>query len=164
MKIQDWAKDQINNLIANYERKNCTEGGLFTKAQAMLELERRAGGSFDGKEVTRTTLEKRETATDGCVRYGDIWCHYFPEKQWVGNRSENIVGQALHATAYYCATNNLPIVTALVSQAAGHITEQAKQNMFDCASDWGVAQGIDVDEFYDINIAELQELGADNLP
>ena len=164
MDIQNWTNTQIKNLIANYERLERTEGGPFPKAQAMLELERRAGGEFDGRDVTRLILEMRETATEGCIRYRDIWYHYFPEKPWQGRHPGKVVGKALHAAAYYCATNNLPIVTALVSQAKGHVTDQAKQNMFDAACNWGVAKGKNADEFYGINIAELQDLKAEDLP
>lgn len=164
MNIQDWTKIQLSNLLSNYERQNLTEGGPFTKAQVILELERRAGGKFDGEDVTRVILDLRDKTSVGVVRYRDIWHHYFPEQRWTGNSSGNTVGQALHAAAYYCATNNLPIVTALVSQAAGSITKQAKQNMFDAANDWGVAKGTNADEFYDINIADLKKLRAESLP
>jgi len=82
----------------------------------------------------------------------------------MGNHSQQVVGRSLHAAAYYCATNNLPIVTALVTQAGGHVTDQAKQNMFDAASNWGVAQGNNADEFYEINIAELRRINAEDIP
>jgi len=164
MDLQNWTNTQIKNLIANYERLERTEGGPFPKAQAMLELERRAGGEFYGRDVTRLILEMRGSAPDGYVRFRDLWHHYFPEKPWRGHYSGRVVGKALHAAAYYCATNNLPIVTALVSQAKGHVTDQAKQNMFDAASNWGVAKGKNADEFYGINIAELQDLKAEDLP
>ena len=52
MDLQNWTNTQIKNLIANYERLKRTEGGPFTKAQAMLELERRAGAEFQVRDVT----------------------------------------------------------------------------------------------------------------
>ena len=164
MDLQKWSRQQITNLIANYERLNRTEGGPFTKAQAMLELERRAGGVFDGRQVTQVILKIRDEAHNGIVRYRDIWSNYFPEQPWQGNNSGRIVGKALHAAAYYCATNNLPIVTALVTQANGHVTDQAKQNMFEAAQDWGVAKGANADEFYEINIAAVCGIGQEELP
>jgi hypothetical protein len=36
MPINDWTNAQIKNLIAYYEREKRTEGGPFSKAQAML--------------------------------------------------------------------------------------------------------------------------------
>jgi hypothetical protein len=164
MDLQNWSRQQITNLIANYERLDRTEGGPFTKAQAMLELERRDGGDFDGRDVTQSILKIRDKAPNGSVRYLDIWTHYFPDQSWQGNHSGRIVGKALHAAAYYCATNNLPIVTALVTQANGHVTDQAKQNMFEAAQNWGVARGAHADEFYEINIAALRGLGQEELP
>ena len=164
MDLQKWSRQQITNLIANYERLNRTEGGRFTKAQAMLELERRAGGDFDGSQVTQVILKIRDEAHDGIVRYRDIWSNYFPDQPWQGNNSGRIVGKALHAAAYYCATHRLPIVTALVTQAKGNMTDQAKNNMFEAAQNWGVAEGVSADEFYDINITALRSLRLEELP
>ena len=156
MDIREWTIKQIKNLIANYDRLNRTEGGPFSRAESMLELERRAGGDFDGYDVTKVIPKIQDNTENELVRYRDIWAHYFPEKPWTENYSGRIVGRALHAAAYYCAFNNLPIVTALVSQANGRVTDQAKQNMFDNAENWGVASGTNAADFYEINITKLQ--------
>ncbi len=164
MDLQIWSKQQITNLVANYERLNSTEGGPFTKGQAILELERREGGDFDGRNVTQSILKIRDKAPSGRVRYLDIWSHYFPDQPWQGNHSGRIVGKALHAGSYCCATNIFPIVTALVIQTNGHATDQAKHNMCGAAQSWGVAEGANADEFYEINITALRGVCLEELP
>ena len=94
MDIREWTIKQIKNLIANYDRLNRTEGGPFSRAESMLELERRAGGDFDGYDVTNVILKIRDNKENKLVRYRDIWAHYFPEKPWTGNYSGRIVGRA----------------------------------------------------------------------
>lgn len=164
MDLENWSKQQITNLVANYERLNRTEGGPFTKAQAILELERREGGDFDGLNVTQSILEIPDKAPSSRVPYLDIWSHYFPDQPWQGNHSGRIIGKVLHAASYYCATNNFPIVTALVIQTNGHATDPAKHNMFGAAQSWGVAEGANADEFYEINITALRSLCLEELP
>ena len=72
MDICEWTIKQIKNLIANYDRLNRTEGGPFSRAESMLELERRAGGDFDGYDVTKVIPKIQDNTENELVRYRDI--------------------------------------------------------------------------------------------
>jgi hypothetical protein len=162
--ISEWTIAQVENLIANYDRAGKTEGGPFTRTQAVLELERRRGVDFNGRKAAIFILSSYKEHPDRWVTYGEIWVHYFPGEPWVGNYSAKIVGKVLHAAAYYCASNGLPIVTALVSRANLTVTLRAMQNMYDAASDWGLDVGQGPEEFYQTNIERLKSLQVEYLP
>lgn len=164
MTIRDWTEKQINNLIANYDRLGQIEGGRFSRAQAVLELERRRGGDFDGREAAQLILSMHGRNPGKAVTYGAIWNHYFPDRAFVGNHSQQIVGQILHAAAYYCAVNGLPIVTAIVCKANGQITDQAKSNMYAAGEAWGINVGKSPEDFYRSNIERISQLDPNELP
>ena len=68
MDIREWTLKQVKNLIANYDRLNRTEGGPFSRVESILELERRAGGNFDGYDVTNVILKIRDNKENKLVR------------------------------------------------------------------------------------------------
>ncbi|MDO6621079.1 hypothetical protein [Shewanella sp. 6_MG-2023] len=90
----------------------------------------------------------------GFITYGQLFkcLHKF---DWVGNGSQQKLNKDLGAVVYYCVQNKLPIVTSLIiRQNNNQLTNQAKQNIYDCAKQLGVTNMQANVELY---ISEQQE-------
>jgi hypothetical protein len=148
--ICDWSDDDIKNLIANYARQGKKEGGLYTLAECHLEITRRLGGEYSGREVAEKIVKLSKTSQDGLVTYKELFNSFYPDKHWQGHGSLRVVAKMLGAATYYCATTDpLPMVTSVVVQQVNRAaTDNAKKNLFNAATDLGIPTGADYRKFF----------------
>jgi hypothetical protein len=147
MPIGDYSKEKPQQLIDNYRRKDVTEGGPYTLAEARLEQMRRTPSRFDGPNVFRKIVEFSRSSTDQTVTYLQIW-DAFSEEPWKANYSIKLVGAALERVAYYCFMNNLPFFNILVvRKSRGKLGESAIKNIYTYYRELGVDVGLDPDAF-----------------
>ncbi len=136
--IADVATSGLISFENNYLRLNKTQGGIYTLVEVRRELQRRQGGKHDGKTVYKTILALLSASATGYISYGQLFSKLH-KVQWVGNGSQQLLNKDLGAVVYHCVQNNLPIITSLIiSATARQLTDQAKQNIYDCAQRLGI--------------------------
>jgi len=103
MGIQDKTDEQLKNLVNNYKRLEKTEGGIYSLAEVHLEIQRRLGKAYNGRDAALKIVDLARQSDDGLVTFLDLWKSFYPEQEWVGHKSVREVMAILGAAAYYCA-------------------------------------------------------------
>ncbi len=167
MGIQDKTDEQLKNLVNNYKRLEKTEGGIYSLAEVHLEIQRRLGKAYNGRDAALKIVDLARQSDDGLVTFLDLWKSFYPEQEWVGHKSVREVMAILGAAAYYCAAfpgGSLPIVTAAVVRSSSRVvTRKAKENIFNAAKDWGLDTGSDIEDFYHSQLEGTKKLVASDL-
>ncbi len=167
MGIQDKTDEQLKNLVNNYKRLEKTEGGIYSLAEVHLEIQRRLGKAYNGRDAALKIVDLARQSDDGLVTFLDLWKSFYPEQEWVGHKSVREVMAILGGAAYYCAAfpgGPLPIVTAAVVQSSSRVvTRKAKENIFNAAKDWGLDTGSDIEDFYQSQLEGTKKLVASDL-
>ena len=168
MIIQELTDRQLSNLVENYRRAGKTEGGKHSLAEVRLELQRRLGKAYNGRDAALKIVDLAKQSDDGLVTYLELWKSFYPEQEFIGHKSVREVMAILGAAAYYCATfpgGPWPIVTAAVAQSSKRVvSKKAKENIFNAAKDCGLDTGPDVEGFYQIQLEGTKKLVASDLP
>jgi hypothetical protein len=128
MSIQDLTDNQLRNLVKNYERAGKTEGEKYSLAEVHLELQRRLGKAYNGRDAALKIVDLAKKSDDGLVTYLELWKSFYPEQEFKGHKSVGEVMAILGAAAYYCATfpgGPWPIVTAAVVQSSKRVVTRA---------------------------------------
>ena len=150
MELGSWDVDKIKRMIANYEGKGATEGGIFPLSKLHLELRRRIKSDISPVELAHSIVARAAAASDGLVTYKELWTEFRPGKEWVGNKSQQIMGNALSRVVGYCVRNGLPILTALVVKTGSRTLDPAAvANICNEARTLGVTIGPEPDRFID---------------
>ena len=167
MGIQDKTDEQLKNLVNNYKRLEKTEGAIYSLAEVHLEIQRRLGKAYNGRDAALKIVDLARQSDDGLVTFLDLWKSFYPEQEWVGHKSVREVMTILGSAAYYCATfpgGPWPIVTAAVVQSSKRVvTRRAKENIFNAAKDCGLDTGSDIEGFYQIQLEGTKKLVASDL-
>lgn len=158
MSIENLSDDELDTFIQNYRAAGRTEGGRYSLKELCTEQLRRNGRNYNGSDVVNAILKISRKSERGLVSYGNVWSHFYPDREWIGNNTQREVGNMLAAAIYYCALHKLPIVTCLVvRETEQQATENAKENIFRTARDCGVDTGPDIHAFYQSQLnASLQ--------
>jgi len=146
-KIQDMSDQELLNLQSNYQKRGVSDGGMFSLAEVNREIYNRTPSEKNGREVADLICSLLQKSGSEHITYKDIWIEIASNAAWQGNHSARIVGNALRVCISYCVENNYPILTTLVRQGTGKITEDAIQNIYNEAKMLGVDVGLSPEKF-----------------
>lgn len=150
MGLERWEIDKIKRMIANYEDKGATKGGVFPLAELHLELRRRIKSDISPVNLAHSIVARAAAAPDGLATYKELWTEFRPGEEWVGNKSQQIIGNALSRVVGYCVRHGLPILTVLVVKTGSRILDSAAvANICNEARTLGVTVGPEPDKFID---------------
>ena len=150
MNIESWNDKQIASVIARYRKRGLTEGGPFSLADLLMEQRRRIKTEIPPVALARKIVELARESDDGLVTYKELWIQFRPDEAWVGNKSQQIMGNALARVVEYCVRHQLPILTALVVKTGSRTLDpKAVSNICNDARDLGITVGPDEARFID---------------
>lgn len=165
MILSDLTDKQIDNFIRNYEESCKDTGGKFTLAELRVEKLRRTKSPFPPAEVAKVIVTIARESEDGLVTYKEVWERFRPDAQWIGNAPRTEMGKALGAVIAYCIDHGLPILSALVVQAAKRShSDEAIMNIHNEARKLGIDVGTDAKVFVKRQQQEALKLVAEALP
>lgn len=163
--IQNWTLSDLKTLHDRYVARGITEGGAFNLTELRLEILRRNPNPFGTREMARKILELAQASDDGLTTYGELLSALRPTEAWKGNASVSVMGKALDRVAAYCIDNKLPLVNALVVNAAKRkLSAKAIQNIYSAARGWGLDTGPDAEAFVEAQIDACKALVGADLP
>lgn len=121
---------QISTMIDNYRRAEKSEGGVFTLAELLIEQSQRIDSGQPPRAIVDAICRLSRESDDGLTSYKSIWTEFYPDKDFVGNSTQKIVGKMLGSAAGYCAHNGLPALTTLVvPHNTRQLTDKAMENI-----------------------------------
>lgn len=165
MDIQTLTDRQIADIIRRYREKGLTEGGPWSLAQLLMEQRRRIKSDLPTVEVAKKIIEFASASVDGLTTYKDIWTAFRPGEDWIGNKSQQVVANALARVVEYCVRNGLPILTVLVVQSGNRkLDPKAVANIYNEARELGVSTGSDISAFIENQREEARKVLAAQLP
>lgn len=121
---------QVNTMIENYRRAGKAEGGVFSLAELLMEQSQRIDSGQTPQAIVDAICRLSRESDDGLTSYKSIWAEFYPDKDFVGNATQKIVGKMLGSAAGYCAINGLPALTTLVvPHNTRKLTDKAMENI-----------------------------------
>lgn len=150
MEIGSWNDKQIASVIERYRKRGLTEGGPFSLSELLMEQRRRIKTEIPTVALVRKIVELARGSADGLVTYKELWTAFRPDEEWVGNKSQQIMGNALARVVEYCVRHQLPVLTVLVVKTGSRkLDPKAVSNICNDARDLGVTVGPDEGRFID---------------
>jgi len=165
VKVELLSDRQVADIVRRYRERGLTEGGPWSLAELLMEQRRRIPTVLPTIDVARKIVEQSSKSVDGLTTYKDIWCAFRPGENWIGNKSQQIVANALARVVAYCVANGLPILTVLVVQSGNRrLSPEAVANIYNEARELGVATGPDAAAFIEDQRAGARQIIAAQLP
>jgi len=131
--------DALRNLLANYDKRGATEGGIFSRQEVQMELFRRDCLPFDGYTIVALIMELAKASDNGFVTYQTLWQALNPNNAEWGPYALRQCMRAMGSANYFCALANLPFVaTLIVCAGTGMWSEQAVRAIASTAEMLGV--------------------------
>jgi hypothetical protein len=163
--VQSLTDRQIADVIRRYREKGLTEGGPWSLAELLMEQRRRIKSDLPTVAVAKKIIELASASADGLTTYKEIWTAFRPGEDWVGNKSQQIVANALARVVEYCVRTGLPILTVLVVQSAGRrLDPKAVANIYNEARELGVTTGADIPSFIENEREQARRVVAAQVP
>lgn len=132
--LHELTSDEINTMIANYDKAGLTEGGKWPRAELALQLQRQKAASYPLKDLAQKILAMSHASDDGRVSYGDLWLEFNegpipPGQAWV-----RPMLNSLEVLGVWCFDRGLPLINILVVNGkTREVVEQTVQGMWDTA-------------------------------
>ncbi|WP_300974480.1 hypothetical protein [Sphingomonas sp. LHG3406-1] len=165
MPIESLKDSQISHVIRRYRERGLSEGGTFTLAELLMEQRRRLKSDLPTVGLAAKIVELARSSNDGLVTYKELWEAFRPGEQWVGNKSQQIMGNALARVVEYCVRHNLPVLTVLVVQSGSRkLDPKAVANIYNDARELGVDTGPDMEAFIARERVRAREVSSEKLP
>ena len=165
MELSNWGDDQIERMIANYRKSAETEGAVFSLTELLVAQRRRIKSEFDTVALAKAIVSNSSAAADGLTTYKELWTEFRPGEPWVGNHSQQVIGNALSRVVGYCVDHGLPILTVLVVQSGSRtLDSKAVANIANDARGLGVDVGPEPDDFINRQRRLARAIAAEALP
>lgn len=146
--LESWPNDKIEQMIVNYRERAVRTGGLYTLAELLVEQRRRTKSEIDTVALAQAIITKAAAAPDGLATYKELWMQFRPGEPWIGNASQQMMGNALSRVVGDCVQHGLPILTVLVVQTGSRALDpKAIANIANDARDLGVDVDPEPDKF-----------------
>jgi len=146
--LHELTVDEINIMIANYDKAGVTEGGKWPRVELALELQRRKASPYPLIEVARKILTMSHASDDGRVSYGDLWLEFNEGPIPPGQAWARPMLNSLEALGVWCFDRNLPLINILVVNGkTREVVEQTVQAMWGAAVVRGFPVPDDLREF-----------------
>ncbi len=141
--IENLTDEELENFVNNYQRARKTEGGKYPLSSLVLEQEKRKKSHFSGRETVEAIIRLCRQTREHHVTYGTLYSCLAPRAVWKGNATQSLMSKVLDKAAYYCVSNQLPILTVLVVRVNGKLSEEAVLNIYNYAKKFGLEVGFD---------------------
>jgi hypothetical protein len=146
--ITRYSDDALRNLLANYNTRGVTEGGIFSRQEVQMELFRRDCFPFDGYTIVALIKDLAKASENGFVTYQTLWRALNPNDAGWGPYAIRQCMKAMGAANYFCARANLPFVaTLIVCAGTSTWSEQAVHAIASTAEMLGVLTPETADDF-----------------
>ena len=138
----------------------------YTLPDLLAEQHRRGKvGVFPTVETAQKIVQLVSSSDTGVITYLDVWNAFRPGEPWEAHKSRQEVTNALDRVGFYCIRHGLPLlVTLVVNNGQGKLTDDAKENIFNAAKERGVGVGEDRDAFIDDQQQRARALTLEALP
>jgi hypothetical protein len=163
--IEAWDDRKIAQMIANYRRNGVSEGGVVPLSDLLVERLRRTKSDIDTVALAKAIVANAAVSTDGLTTYKELWTEFRPGEEWVGNKSQQIMGNALSRVVSYCVRHRLPILTVLVVQSGTRALDpKAITNIANDSRELGLDVGPDPSAFVDRQRDLAREVVVEAMP
>ncbi len=139
-------------------------GVQYSMADVRSEIQRRRPHDFDPRELASTILQQAHASPNGWTTYGAVWAAMTNNSPWVGNATQQRMASELGNVLAYCHQNNLPMLTTLVVQQGGELSERAINNICNECIRLGIDVGPDRRAFVEAEAKASRQIAAAQLP
>lgn len=135
--LGDLTDKEIRAMIKNYDAAGKIAGGNWSRAELMLELDRRKPTIYAPRDLAMKIHTLCRHSPDQRVSYGAVWLAYHPAPLPKGHGWRKRVTDGLAVLGAWCVDNDLPILSTLVvNNETRELTDAA------CANVWNYIKAI----------------------
>lgn len=139
-------------------------GVRYSLADVRSEMRRRKPHEFDPRQMAMTILRLAQESPNRWTTYGAVWAAMTNGTPWVGNATQKRMANELGNVLAYCHQNGLPILTTLVVQQGGALSDAAIKNICDECIRLGLNVGADRRAFVEAQANASRLVVAEQLP
>src|SRR5690554_5203573 len=130
--------DEIKRMIVNYDNAGVVTGGKWSRAELLLEIERRKTTVYEIIKLARLILDGAQRSETKRITYKqlyEVWHNKPPPVgySWVGQLTGG-----LEVLGIWCFDRDLPLINILVVNATtGEVKEETVEKMWEAAKERG---------------------------
>lgn len=148
--LHELTVDEIKRMVVNYDNAGRTTGGKWSRADLILEMERRKPAAYPIVELGQTILSKCAEAPSKRITYGDLWLAFNEGPLPAGRAWVKPLTDSLSVLGTWCFDRGLPLINILVvNGTTGEVKENTIEKMWEAARERGMDVSDDLKEFAD---------------
>ena len=129
--LGDLTERKIRAMIQNYDTNGRTTGGKWSRAELVLELDRRKPAIFVPRDFALKILTLCHASPDQRVSYSELWLAYHAAPLPKGQAWAKKITDGLAVLGAWCVDNDLPILSTLVvNNATRELKDAACENVW----------------------------------